>query len=135
MTLYALLKQISKIITPQNDAFYRYAIYTSDDNGGFLRTRYCWWLDRPIENRYLGDDFEKVLVTAKREINADDLEVETDTLVKMQITYSEKNATIEDADWDSQLDYCYVYIFDLIKGTYTMSYVENPCTVLSKTTD
>ena len=127
MTLYQLLKQISNIITPQNDAFYKYAIYTSDDNGGFLRTRYCWWLDKPLKDRELGDGFEKVLVTAKQEINVDNFLVETDTLVKMQITYSEKNATIEDADWDTQLNYCYVYIFDLTNGTYTMSYVANPC--------
>ena len=33
MTLYKLLKQISNIITPENDEFYRYALYTSDDNG------------------------------------------------------------------------------------------------------
>ncbi len=127
MTLYQLLKQISNIITPQNDAFYRYAIYTSDDNWGFLRTRHCWWLDKPLKDRNLGDGFEKVLVTAEQEINVDDFLVETDTLVKMQITYSEKNATIEDADWDTQLNYCYVYIFDLINGTYTMSYIENTC--------
>ncbi len=127
MTLYQLLKKISNIITPQNDVFFRYAIYTSDDNGGFLRTRYCWWLDRPLKDRELGDGFKTVLVTAKQEINVNDLRNETDTLVKMQITYSEKEATIEDADWDTQLDYCFVYIFDLIKGTYTMSYIENPC--------
>ena len=127
MTLYELLKKISNIITPQNDAFFRYAIYTSDDNGGFLRTRYCWWLDRPVKDRELGNGFETVLVTAKQEISVDDLGVETDTLVKMQITYSEKKATIEDADWDTQLDYCFVYLFDLTKDTYTVSYVENPC--------
>lgn len=127
MSLYELLKQISNIITPENDAFFRYAIYTSDDNGGFLRTRYCWWLDRPIKDRELGDGFKTILVTAKQEINANDLNNETDTLVKMQITYSQKEATIEDADWDTQLNYCYVYIFDLTNGTYTMSYVANPC--------
>ncbi len=127
MSLYELLKQMSNIITPENDAFFRYAIYTSDDNGGFLRTRYCWWLDRPIKDRELGDGFKTILVTAKQEINANDLNNETDTLVKMQITYSQKEATIEDADWDTQLNYCYVYIFDLTNGTYTMSYVANPC--------
>ena len=37
MTLYELLKEISKILTPETDAFYQYALYTSDDNGGFLR--------------------------------------------------------------------------------------------------
>lgn len=126
MTLYKLLKQISNIITPENDEFYRYALYTSDDNG-FLRTRYCWCFDRPVKDRELGDGFKTILVTSKQEINVNDLRNETDTLLKMQITYSEKEATIEDAAWDIQLDYCFVYIFDLIRETYTMSYIENPC--------
>ena len=52
---------------------------------------------------------------------------ESNTLVKLQITYSMTNAVLEDADWDVQLDYCYVYIFDLKKHDYTMTYIENPC--------
>ncbi len=127
MTLYNLLKQISDIITPNTDAFYKYAIYTSDDNGGFLRTRYCWWLDKPIKDRKLSDGYSKVLVTSKSEIKESDLLDETSTKVKMQITYSVKNASVEDADGDTQLDYCYVYIFDLKKGIYTLDYVKNPC--------
>lgn len=126
MTLYKLLKQISNIITPENDEFYRYALYTSDDNG-FLRTRYCWCFDNPVKDRELGDGFKTILVTSKQEINVNDLRNETDTLLKMQITYSEKEATIEDAAWNIQLDYCFVYIFDLLMGTYTMSYIDNPC--------
>ena len=126
MTLYQLLKQISNIITPENDAFYRYALYTSDDNGGFLRTRYCWWFDRPVKDKELGDGFKTVLLTSKQEINVDNLKNETATLVKMQITYSEKEATIEDADCDIELGYCFVYLFDLAKGTYVMSYIKNP---------
>ena len=35
MTLYELLKEISDILTPNDNAFFDYAIYTSDDNGGF----------------------------------------------------------------------------------------------------
>lgn len=38
MTLYELIKQVSQILTPQTDDFYNYVLYTSDDNGGFLRT-------------------------------------------------------------------------------------------------
>ncbi len=127
MTLYELLKKISDIITPETDAFYKYALHTSDDNGGFLRTRYCWWIDKPIKDLKLRDDYKKVLVTAKQKINEADLQVETATLIKMQITYSETNATIEDADWDTQLDYCYVYIFDFMKNSYNMTYLDNPC--------
>ena len=118
MTLYDLLKQISNIITPEDDSFYRYAIYTSDDNGGFLRTRYCWWLDKPIKNHELGEGYECVLVTSKREINIKDFCDETDTRVKMQISYSLINASVEDADWDAQLGYCYAYLFELNKHSF-----------------
>ena len=86
MTLYELLQKLSNIITPEDDAFYRYAIYTSDDNGGFLRTRYCWRKDKPIQDKELGNGFETVLVTSKHKINTADMNNEFDTLVKLQIT-------------------------------------------------
>ena len=127
MTLYKLLKEISNIITPEDDAFFDYVIYTSDDNGGFLRTRYCWREDKPINDAELGGGYETVMVTSKSEINTSDLRNKTETLVKLQITYSLPNASISDADWDTQLDYCYVYIFDLRAKKYSMTYIENPC--------
>lgn len=65
------------------------------------------------------------MVTSKNEINIQDLKDETDTRVKMQITYGNKKASVEDADWDIQMDYCYVYIFNLIEKTFTMTYMEN----------
>ena len=127
MTLYKLLKEISNIITPEDDAFFDYVIYTSDDNGGFLRTRYCWREDKPINDAELGGGYETVMVTSKSEINTSDLRNKTETLVKLQITYSLPNASISDADWDTQLDYCYVYIFDLRAKKYSMTYIENHC--------
>ena len=127
MTLYELLKEISDILTPDNNAFFDYAIYTSDDNGGFLRTRYCRRKDNPLIDIDLGDGYETVLVTSKNEINTADLKDESNTLVKMQITYSNHNATPNDTEWDITLDYCYVYIFDLKTKTYTMTYIKNPC--------
>ncbi len=126
MTLYSLLKEISSIITPEDDSFYTYALYTSDDNDGFLRTRWCWAEDKPIKDCKIGDGYKTVMVTSKREINIDDLKKRPETHVKLQITYSMTNAEIKDAEWDAQLDYCYVYLFDLISKSYTMTYVENP---------
>ncbi len=127
MTLYELLKEISDILTPNDNAFFDYAIYTSDDNGGFLRTRYCWWKDRPILDKNIGEVYETVLVTSKNKINTADLKDESNTLVKMQITYSNPNAAQNDAEWDITLDYCYVYIFNLKAQTYTMTYMKKPC--------
>ena len=128
MTLYELIKRISAIITPETDDFYEYVIHTSDDNGGFLRTRYCWW-DKCVEDRKIRSEFKKVLVTSMTEIDVKKLarlKDGEDTIVKMQLTYSETNATIEDADWDAQHGYNYVYIFDLENNTYTKEYVKCP---------
>lgn len=121
MTLYELIRSVSKILTPEDDSFFRYVIYTSDDNGGFLRTRYCWWHDRPIEDADLGDyEYEKVMVTSKSEIDLNDLLDESETRVKIQFTYSREEPNIENAEWDAQLGYRYVYFFDLKSGRYTL---------------
>lgn len=124
MTLYELIRNVSRIITPEDDSFFRYVIFTSDDNGGFLRTRYCWWPDRPIEDKELGDyAYERVMVTSKSEIDLKGLLDETETRVKIQFTYSREEATIANAEWDAQLGYRYVYIFDLKSGNYTLSII------------
>lgn len=126
MTLYDLLGKISHILTPEDDSFYKYAIYTSDDIGGCLRTRHCWWRDKPVRDRNLGEGYETVLVTSKKEISIEDFKNETDTLVKLQITFSNKNATESDADWDVELGYCHIYLFNLETGTYVKRYKPYP---------
>ena len=81
MTLYELIERVSRIITPDTNAFFRYVLYTSDDNG-FLLTRYCWW-DTPIRDCVLKNEYENVLVAAKSPIKEEDLKNEWDTLVKL----------------------------------------------------
>lgn len=128
MTLYDLIKRISAIITPNTDDFYEYVIHTSDDDGGFLRTRFCWW-DKAVKNRTLYADYKKVLVTCEEEIDIvklKELEKGESTPVKMQLTYSLANPTLEDADWDVELGYCHVYLFDLENNTYTHKHVTDP---------
>ena len=80
-----------------------------------------------MKDAELGDGFETVMVTSMNEINTEDLHKKPETLLKLQITYSLTNATTKDSDWDTQLGYCYVYIFDLKARKYTMTYIENPC--------
>lgn len=121
MTLYDLIKQVSDIITPKTDAFYNYILYTSDDNWGFLRTRWCWW-DKPVENRRLSDNYEVVMVTSMSRIEVSDFENKEDTVVKLQFHYDYSHAVMEDAVWDLGLLYKYVYLFDLKSKTYTMEY-------------
>lgn len=121
MTLHDLIKQVSEIIIPGTDAFYNYILYTSDDNGGFLRTRWCWW-DKPLENHKLSDNYEVVMVTSRSLIDVKDLEKRDDTYLKLQFHYDFKHAVPEDADWDLGLLYNYVYLVDLKAKTYMIVY-------------
>ena len=124
MTLYDLIKRVSLIITPESDAFYEYVLHTSDNNGGFLRTRYCW-RDIPVDNIDLGGrHYNKVLVTMEAPFVEENLCKCSETLVKMQFDFADTDATLNDADWDAELGYNYVYLFDLDNSTYQMIYKE-----------
>ena len=134
MTLYELIKRVSDIITPETGAFYNYVLYTSDDNGGFLRTRFCWW-DKPVKDHELGDGCKTVLVTAKTPITEAGLADKSDvdsfdgtayTKVKIQFTYSKCECTADDAEWDTELGYCHVYLFDLEKNNFVKTYIKCP---------
>ena len=125
MTLYELIKQVSDIITPESNIFYNYVVYTSDDNGGFLRTRYCWW-DKPLGNRNLCDKYKKVLVTCNKEITVDELVNKTDTKLKIQFHYDYLDPSFEDAEWDIQMGYNYIYLIDLSTNDFVMEYRECP---------
>lgn len=126
MTLYDLLRQISHIITPDSDEFFNYVINTSDNNGGFLRTCYCW-RKNVIANIDLGTrKYRTVLVTMQRPINETDLYQRPFTELKIQIDYMNTDSVFEDAVWDAQLGYNYVYLVDLTNKCFEMRYMETP---------
>ncbi|MDT3843436.1 MAG: hypothetical protein LIV11_02510 [Bacillota bacterium] len=127
MDLYTLLQEISGIVTPETNRFYEYALHTFDDNGGFLRTRYCWW-DKCLENRNLkGRVYRIMLLSAKEPITEDSfvpIKNFEDTNAKMQLDYGNTNATFnaKDIDFDIENGYCYVYLIDLEKKTKQMKH-------------
>ena len=125
MQLYDLIKKVSRILTPETDSFYNYILHTSDDDGGFLRTRYCWW-DKCLEDKELDDEYKKVLVTSQYPIDIDALTNEDATYVKLQFHYEYAGEAADDADIDVVLGYGYIYIFDLEKGSFTMEHREMP---------
>jgi hypothetical protein len=111
-TLYKLIKQVSNLITPESNDFYNYVLYTSDDNDGFLRTRWCWF-DKSIADKILHSEYKKVLVTCNKEISADDLVNKEDTNLKLQFHYDYLDPDFEDAEWDLYGGYEYIYLFNL----------------------
>lgn len=125
MQLYELIKKVSRILTPETDHFYNYILHTSDDDGGFLRTRYCWW-DKCLEDKQLDDEYKKVMVTSRHPIDLDALTDENATYVKLQFHYRYNGEVDEFAEIDVELGYSYIYIFDLENGTFTVEHREMP---------
>lgn len=118
MTLYELIGKISRILTPETDEFYHYVLHTSDDNGGFLRTRYCWW-DKPLQD-YKIPDMEKALVCFRYPFVESDLTKDRkETRVKLQLFYYFSSEGWKgDVIWSMQLGYGIPYLFDLKEMTY-----------------
>lgn len=133
MRLYELLKQVSDILTPQSKDLYKYMLHTFDNNGGFLRTRYCY-LDAQIPDRSI-PDLEKVLICFRQPyIEGDPFYIhrqygdalQTETLVKMQLFYSEGDMD-GDIEWSRQLGYPIAYIIALTDRTYEVRHYESLC--------
>ncbi len=65
MKLYELLKKTSSILAKENaDELFKYIIHSMDHNGGFLRSRYCYW-DKTLSNFECGDNLRTILVTLR----------------------------------------------------------------------
>ena len=94
-------------------------LHTFDDDGGFLRTRHCYW-DKPVPNHNV-PDLEKVLVCFREEYHEGDKYIEKsifgkETLVKIQLFYCEYDA--DDVKWSSCVGYGIPYEIDLHTKTY-----------------
>ena len=65
LTLYKLLKEVSSILAKDNaDKLFEYTIHSMDYNGGFLRSRYCYW-EKTLTDFECGDDLKTILVTLR----------------------------------------------------------------------
>lgn len=68
MKLHDLLKQASDIVDP-DDGIFDYFLHTFDDNGGFLRTRHCWW-EQVVEDKEI-PDLSRVLLCFAEKLDVD----------------------------------------------------------------
>ena len=127
MTLYELLQKVSvKLSETQSDAIYEYFIHAMDDNGGFLRTRYCHW-DKELKDHKVSDDVKTVLLAMKMPFNFDKedtfYEMGTGawegvklTSLKMQLFYTDMSDEKElqsELEWCNQMGYRFPIIVDL----------------------
>ena len=123
MTLYELLKGICEVVKPKNGDLYSYMLHTFDDNGGFLRTRWCYW-EKELKNKRVQQQYKRVLIAAESPIEDAVVGAENVTL-KMQLDYSLTEAQFEDAEYEAGLGYNYVYIVDLENKTYNSRFIES----------
>lgn len=124
MTLYSLIRQISKIIVPDNwNDFYKYVLYTSDDNIDFLRTRYCWSRDA-FRNKELFGKYNRVLLACNKEIDIKDLYNRNNTNLKLQLHYNSVDILLDDIEFDVEMGYNYIYIIYLDTNEYAMKHKE-----------
>ena len=130
MTLYELLRKISSVLAKNNaDKLFEYMIHSMDYNGGFLRSRYCYW-DETLSDFNCGNDLKTILVTLRNPFdfyNSTEFYEKSDcpdtlfTLLKMQIfiyDLSNKKRLEEEIMWSYEMGYKYPIKIDLANGSF-----------------
>ena len=59
-----ILSAYSILAKNNADELFEYTIHSMDYNGGFLRSRYCYW-EKTLSNFECGDDLKTILVTLR----------------------------------------------------------------------
>ena len=132
LTLYELLKKVSSILAKSNaDELFEYTIHSMDYNGGFLRSRYCYW-EKTLSDFECGDDLKTILVTLRTPFdfrNSTEYYEESDcanspyTLLKMQIflhDLSNKKHLELSIQWGCCVGFSYPIKIDLINESFEM---------------
>ncbi len=124
MTIYDFYRRVAEILSPKHvDELFDYIIHSMDDDGGFLRSRYCYW-EKTLEDHPFVER-EVALVALRTPF---DFENSTEyyrdgnsTLLKMQLFYcdvSDEESFKEEAEWSSCVGFPYPIRVDLKSGTY-----------------
>ena len=120
MRLYELLEQVSNILTPRTHSLYEYMLHTFDDDGGFLRTRYCYW-EKTLQDFEI-EDLKKILICFKNDFKEGETYFENEdtsgkiTKVKMQLFYCEYSD--DDIRWSYELNFSFPYEINLEEKTF-----------------
>lgn len=128
MTTYEFYRKTARILTSSNeDALFDYIIHSMDDNGSFLRSRYCYWTET-LPDMKCGDiqvalfalrspfDFENSKEYYKYEDGS-----QTFTRLKMQLFFfdlSDEKRFMEEAEWSAAAGFSYPIKIDLRDMSY-----------------
>ena len=130
LTLYKLLKEVSSILAKDNaDKLFEYTIHSMDYNGGFLRSRYCYW-EKTLTDFECGDDLKTILVTLRVPFDfgnnveyyeKSEFANSPFTLLKMQIfiyDLSNKKHLEQEILWSCAVGFSYPIKVDLVNGNF-----------------
>lgn len=130
LTLYGLLKKVSSILAKSNaDKLFEYTIHSMDYNGGFLRSRYCYW-EKTLSDFECGNNLKTILVTLRAPFDfhnsikyyeESDFDNSPFTLLKMQIflhDLSNKEHLKQEIMWSCCVGFSYPIKIDLINESF-----------------
>ena len=128
MTRYEYLYRIAEILVPeQTEEFYDYLLHSCDDDGGFLRTRYCY-RETPLPDSDCDHHVNCALITLRRRYDFNNLPAfytsDGGTAIKLQIhfgEYQDEEAFYMESEWASSVGFSYPVKINMNKGTYTVS--------------
>lgn len=128
MTRYEFLYRISEILAPkQTEEFFDYLLHSSDDDGGFLRTRWCYW-ENPLPDSNSNYQVKIALITMRSKYDFDNLpsfyDEDGKTNVKIQVhfgDYSDDDAFYQETLWASSVGFPYPVKIDFVNGMYEVS--------------
>lgn len=124
--IYDFYRKLARILAKENsEELFNYIIHAMDDNGGFLRSRYCYW-SKELPNRKVDKEFKRVLVALDNPFDLmsstnyyedDDVHQGSSTVLKMQIVYSELSEDEKFADavkWSADDGFPYPIKVDIV---------------------
>ena len=128
---YDFYRKVAKILAKDNsEALFDYIIHAMDDDGGFLRSRWCYWADKTLENYKGCDNINTALITLNHPFDfeeeieyyvKDDFTNELLPRFKMQLyleDISSEERFMEEVNWSSAVGFPYPIKIDMINETY-----------------
>ena len=129
-SMYDFYRKVAKILAGENaDALFDYIIHAMDDDGGFLRSSWCYF-DKILQDWKFGADINTALVTLQKPFDfqkskkyyVEDIpKAGTETELKMQLFYydlSDEKRFKDDAQWSAEVGFFYPVKIDMVNETY-----------------
>lgn len=128
--MHDFYRKLARILARDNEEeLFQYIIHSMDDDGGFLRSRYCYW-SKELPNQKTGREIKTALVALRSPFDFassteyyEEAKVKdgTNTILKMQVFYfdlSKEESFVDEAKWSAGVGFPYPIKVDMINETF-----------------